>query len=68
MNSTQSLLRDEVQLLAQEAFNRNLISGYGDGADDREFQIVLQGKPKHFTLEDARSLLVELIFSNKNEG
>lgn len=67
MNVTQSELRDEVRLLAEEAFNRNLISGYGDGQDNNEFQIVFKGKPRHLSLERARSFLVKLIVGDKEK-
>jgi hypothetical protein len=61
MNSTETPLRNEVRNLAQEAFARNLISGYGDGPDNDEYQIVYKGKPRHFSLERARFLLSNLI-------
>ena len=70
MNSTISDLRNEVRQLADEAFHRKLISGYGDGANeqeygdgqnDNEYQIVFNGKPRHFSLEHARSFLHNLI-------
>ena len=64
MNSTKAALRNEVRYLAEEAFHRKLISGYGDGADSNEYQIVYQGKPRHFPLEDAHSFLVDLLFGN----
>jgi len=31
MNGTKASLRDELEKLAEEAFHRKLISGYGDG-------------------------------------
>jgi hypothetical protein len=65
MNSTTTALRDEVRRLAEEAFQRKLISGYGDGQYSDEFQIVSNGKPKHFPLERARSLLKSLIASSQ---
>lgn len=61
MNSTITNLRNEVRQLADEAFHRKLISGYGDGQDDNEYQIVFKGKPRHFSLEHARSFLHNLI-------
>ncbi|HEY9780779.1 MAG TPA: hypothetical protein V6D09_11650 [Leptolyngbyaceae cyanobacterium] len=61
MNSTITNLRHEVRQLAEEAFHRKLISGYGDGQDDNEYQIVFKGKPRHFSLEHARSFLHNLI-------
>lgn len=61
MNGTQAALRDEVRQLAERAFHLKLISGYGDGPDTNEYQIVCDGKPKHFTLEDAHLLLDKLM-------
>lgn len=63
MNSTiaEADLRNEVRQLAEEAFHLKLISGYGDGPDSNEFQIVCKGKPKHFLLEDAQLFLRRLI-------
>jgi hypothetical protein len=61
MNSTQVALRKEVTELAEQAFHSKLISGYGDGPDSDEFQIVFQGKPRHLPLEEARSFLVDLL-------
>ncbi|MBD2496663.1 hypothetical protein BCD64_14465 [Nostoc sp. MBR 210] len=62
MNSTKAALRDEVRQLAEEAFHLKLISGYGDGPDINEFQIVYQGKPRHLPLEQARLFLVNLLY------
>lgn len=61
MTSTKLALRDEVHRLAEEAFHLRLISGYGDGPDRDEFQIVYEGKPRHFSLESARFILSRLI-------
>jgi hypothetical protein len=61
MNNTQAALRKEVTELADQAFHQKLISGYGDGPDSEEFQIVFQGKPRHLPLEEARSFLVDLL-------
>jgi hypothetical protein len=61
MSTTKTELRSEVRQLADRAFHLKLISGYGDGQDSDEFQIVYQGKPKHFTLERARLILNDLI-------
>ena len=63
MNGTKAKteLRDEVRQLAEAAFHLKLISGYGDGPDSDEYQIVCDGKPKHFTLEAAYFLLGKLI-------
>ena len=54
MNSTKTALRDEVHQLAEEAFHLKLISGYGDGQNSNEYQIVWNGKPRHLPLERAR--------------
>jgi len=59
-------LRNEVRYLAEEAFHRKLISGFGDGPDINEYQIVFQGKPRHFPLEEAHSFLVNLLFNNQD--
>ncbi len=58
---TKSALRSEVEKLAEEAFHRKLISGYGDGPDNDEYQIVFKGKPRHVPLEQAFSFLGNLI-------
>ncbi|AFY35485.1 hypothetical protein [Calothrix sp. PCC 7507] len=65
MNTTQTSLRDEVRQLAEEAFHRKLISGHGDGADQKEFQIVYQGKPRHLPLEQARFFLINLLYRSR---
>jgi len=62
MNTTQDDLRNEVRELANEAFHRKLISGYGDGQDIKEYQIVYQGKPRHISLEQARLFLIDLLY------
>jgi hypothetical protein len=61
MAATKTALRDEVHHLAEEAFHRNLISGYGDGEYNDEYQIVFQGKPRHLPLAQARTFLSRLI-------
>lgn len=61
MNGTVADLRHQVHQLAEEAFHRKLISGHGDGQNDNEYQIVFKGKPRHLSLEDARSFLTKLI-------
>lgn len=63
MNITKTSLRNEVRELAEEAFHLKLISGYGDGQYGDEYQIVCDGKPKHFPLEHARLILRNLITS-----
>ena len=62
MNNAKAALKDEVRQLAEEAFHSKLISGYGDGADINEFQIVYQGKPRHLPLHQARFFLVNLLY------
>lgn len=61
MNGTTAGLRNEVEKLAEQAFHRKLISGYGDGPYSSEYQIVLKGKPRHLPLERARAFLGNLI-------
>ena len=61
MTTTTTALRDEVHQLAEEAFHMKLISGYGDGQNSREYQIVWNGKPRHLPLERARSILTDLL-------
>lgn len=65
MSNTKTALRDEVRQLAKEAFHLKLISGYGDGQYNEEYQIVHNGKPKHYPLERARSFLSNLITSHQ---
>jgi hypothetical protein len=65
--STKTDLRDEVRKLAEEAFHLKLISGYGDGQYSDEYQIVYNGKPKHFPLERARSILRNLIANSREQ-
>lgn len=65
MNSTQTDLRNEVRQLAEEAFHLKLISGYGDGQYSDEYQIVHNGKPKHFPLDRARAILKNLITNSR---
>jgi hypothetical protein len=61
MNSTVADLRTEVRQLAEEAFHRKLISGYGDGQNNNEYQIVFNGKPRHLSLAHAYSVLTNLL-------
>ncbi len=61
MNLTNVRLRNEVHKLAEDAFHRHLISGYGDSEYSDEYQIVLRGKPRHLPLERARLLLKRLL-------
>lgn len=60
-NYLQADLKNEIEHLAEEAFHRHLISGYGTGESSDEFQIVYEGKPRHFSLEYARQFLHQLI-------
>ena len=64
MNSDKAVLRDEIRQLADRAFHRKLISGFGDGLDNSEFQIVIEGKPRHLPLNEARSVLNEMLRAN----
>lgn len=59
--STENQLREEVHALAEEAFHLHLISGYGDGEYDGEYQIVYKGKPRHLPLERAKAFLINLM-------
>lgn len=54
-------LKAEVEELAEQAFHQRLISGYGNGEFPNKFQIVYEGKPRHFSLEHARLFLNELL-------
>jgi hypothetical protein len=65
MNTTKTQLREEVRKLAEEAFHLKLISGYGDGQYSDEYQIVYNGKPKHFPLERARLFLRNLMATRR---
>lgn len=62
MNKAASFqLKHEIETLAAEAFHQHLISGYGVSEYPDEYQIVLEGKPRHYPLESARSLLTQLL-------
>jgi len=65
MNTTETSLRNEIRELAKEAFHRKLISGHGDGAQQEEYQIVYQGKPRHLPLEQARFFLINLLYRSR---
>jgi hypothetical protein len=67
MLNMDSALREEVHRLAEVAFHLKLISGYGDGEYSDKYQIVYQGKPKHFPLEEARQLLNDLIENHSSD-
>ncbi|MBD1851966.1 hypothetical protein H6F87_18435 [Cyanobacteria bacterium FACHB-502] len=60
-NRPQANLKNEIERLAEEAFHRHLISGYGNGESSNEYQIIYEGKPRHFSLEYARNFLRQLI-------
>jgi hypothetical protein len=60
-NHQTAALRAEVHRLAEEAFSKHLITGYGDGQDAGEYQIHLEGKPRQLSLESARQLLRRLL-------
>ncbi|MBD2666844.1 hypothetical protein B6N60_01060 [Richelia sinica FACHB-800] len=65
MDNQKAALRDEVRYLAEQAFHRKLISGYGDGPESHEYQIVYQGKPRHVSLEQARLFLLDLLYRRR---
>ena len=65
MSTDEAVLRDEIRRLADEAFHRKLISGFGDGPDNNEFQVVIDGKPRHLPLDEARSVLNEMLRTNQ---
>lgn len=54
-------LRQKVEKLADKAFHQHLISGYGDGEHIHEYQLVVHGKPRHYSLEYAYSFLKYLL-------
>ncbi|WP_416666575.1 hypothetical protein [Egbenema bharatensis] len=54
-------LKQEVEHLAEEAFHKRLISGYGIGEYPHCYQIVYRGKPMHFSLEKTRVFLLNLL-------
>ncbi|NJO77856.1 MAG: hypothetical protein HC827_04555 [Cyanobacteria bacterium RM1_2_2] len=58
-------LKSQVEQLAAEAFHQHLISGYGDGEYPGEYQIAINGKPRHFPLEYAKSFLLKLVERGK---
>ena len=60
MTETKDNLREVVHQLAEQALAQGLISGHGDGEFDQEYQLVLEGKPRHFSLEHARLFLEQL--------
>jgi hypothetical protein len=67
MSSTKANLRDEVRHLADAAFRQKLISGHGDGEYSNKYQIIFQGRPRHYELEYARDFLENLLVRNSLE-
>jgi hypothetical protein len=67
MSSTKANLRDEVRHLADAAFRQKLISGHGDGEYSNKYQIIFQGRPRHYELEYARDFLKNLLIRNSLE-
>lgn len=63
---TRASLREEVRELAQEAFHKTIISGHGDGENAQEYQLVIEGKPRHYSLENARAYLSQLLETHSN--
>lgn len=61
MQSNSTTLKDELDKLAEDAFHRHLISGYGNSEYSDKYQIVVQGKPRHLPLENARAYLNRLL-------
>lgn len=62
MNSSSNIvLKHKIKKLADTAFHRHLISGYGDSEFPNQYQIVYQGKPRHFSLEHAFVFLKMLV-------
>jgi hypothetical protein len=67
MSSTKANLRDEVRHLADAAFRQKLISGHGDGEYSNKYQIIFQGRPRHYELEYARDFLKNLLVRSSLE-
>jgi hypothetical protein len=66
MTSTSSIaeqnhLRHEIHDLAEIAFHHHLISGHGDGEYADKYQIIYQGKPRHFSLAEAHEFLNQIL-------
>ncbi len=61
MDGHHAELRENVNNLAEEAFRQDLISGYGDGEREDEYQIVYKGKPRHLPLQRAWIFLNRLM-------
>lgn len=65
-NITRITLKNEIAKLAEQAFHQRLISGYGAGEYPDYYQIIYQGKPRHFPLESAYLFLERLLKSHGN--
>jgi hypothetical protein len=65
VSTAHSQLKVEVEQLAAQAFYQHLISGYGNGENPDEYQIVIDGKPRHFPLEYARTFLLQLVAAER---
>ena len=62
--STSAALKHKIETLADKAFRLHLISGYGDSEFPNRYQIVYQGKPRHFSLDHAFAFLKTLMDFN----
>ncbi len=60
-NPANKQLKSEVEALATLAYFRHLISGHGQGEHPDQYQIVIQGRPKHYLLEEAHSVLAQML-------
>jgi len=65
-SSSNTVLKDKIKKLADLAFHQHLISGYGDSEFPNQYQIVYQGKPRHFSLDYAFVFLRMLVDLNTN--
>jgi hypothetical protein len=63
-SSTSAVLKNKIEKLAEKAFRQHLISGYGDSEFPNQYQIVYQGKPRHFPLDHALAFLKTLMDFN----
>jgi hypothetical protein len=60
-HSSHVVLKHRIKTLADKAFHQHLISGYGDSEFPNQYQIVYQGKPRHFSLDHALVFLRMLV-------
>lgn len=65
-HSSNVVLKDRIKSLANTAFHRHLISGYGESEFPNQYQIVYQGKPRHFSLDHAFVFLKMLVDLNSS--